>query len=404
MKKNVKLLIVFILLILLITAVIIFKKNNNKVKLENNVEKKGDRVFVEEESLDKKINNKLKTMSIEEKISQMLIINYENDEIDSNMINFLNTNSLGGIILMKNNITTFDKTKKLVSDFKSNSSIPLIISIEQEGGSVQRLQYLTDVSPTYIPFMYDLGLTSDDALAYEVGKVIGNELKTIGVNVVYAPVVDIYSNPFNTVIGKRSFSSNSNIVSHMANAVASGLEDIGVIPTYKHFPGHGDTDVDSHYNLPVINKTYDELNNLELTTFKSAIENDAKIIMVGHIALPKITNDLTPASLSKKIVTDILKHGLGYNGLVVTDALNMGGVTNKYSDCQIYTEAINAGVDLLLMPNNYIDAIECVKTNIKEDRINESVKKILMFKYTYLNDYKYNDKEILGSEENKKII
>jgi beta-N-acetylhexosaminidase len=252
--------------------------------------------------------------------------------------------------------------------------------------------------------MYTLGKTNNQKLAYDVGKVMAEQLRTIGVNVVFAPVLDIYSNENNTVIGDRSFGKTDEQVSNMAISLAKGLEDNGVIATYKHFPGHGDTDVDSHKDLPVVHKTYDEIDKFELVPFKKAIENDAKIIMVGHLYFDNIVTDGKPSSLSKEIITDILYKKLNYNGLVITDALNMGALTKNYSDEDIYTMAIEAGSDLILMPRGSKKTIEYIKKNISEDRINKSVEKILKFKYTYLSDYEYLDKSYLNNKEQQNII
>jgi len=358
----------------------------------------------EKMTVEEKVKYRMKNMTLDEKIAQMLVVYYTNDTVDSNLESILQEVKPGGFILMKENITTYNQTKQFVDDLTKNSEIPMIISIDQEGGMVQKLAGIQDVEVTNIPDMYDLGSMKDPDLAYETGKVMAEELRTIGVNVVYAPVLDIYSNPLNTVIGKRSFGSDPQTVSDMAQQVAKGLEENGVIPTFKHFPGHGDTEVDSHVSLPVVGKTYDELSSLELIPFKNAISKDAKIIMVGHIALPEITGDNTPASLSKEIVTNILKEKLGYRGLVITDALNMGAVTKNYSKEEIYTKAIDAGVDLILMPSGSKQAIEFIRKNISEERIDESVEKILTFKYTYLDQDNRLDKSYLGSEEHKDVI
>lgn len=353
-------------------------------------------------SIEDKVKQKMEKMTLEQKIAQMLVVYYTNDTVDDSLKETLKKYNLGGFILMKDNITTFDKTKKFVDDLQKNSDIPMIISIDQEGGKVQRLELLEDIKPTYIQSMYELGETNDKELAYQVGKVTAEELRTIGVNVVYAPVLDIYSNKDNEVIGTRSFGTTPEQVSDMALSFSKGLEGNGVIATYKHFPGHGDTSTDSHYDLPVINKSYDELKNFELIPFKKAIENDAKIIMIGHLNITSIDNE--PSSLSKKIITDVLYKDLGYKGLVITDALNMGAITNNYTDEEIYTKTINAGTDLLLMPNGSKKTIEYIKKNISEERINKSVEKILKFKYTYLKDYKTLDKSYLNSKEHQDII
>lgn len=351
-----------------------------------------------------KVEYRMKNMTLEEKIAQMLIVYYTGDSVDKTLKDVLTNVKPGGFILMKENITTYENTRNFVKDLQDNSEIPMIISIDQEGGLVQRMKNLSDVNVTNIPDMFDLGLTENTELAYEVGKVMAEEMRTLGINVVYAPVLDIYSNENNTVIGKRSFGVNEKIVSSMGISLAKGLEDNGVIATYKHFPGHGDTAVDSHVQLPIIQKNYDQLSDLEFIPFQNAINNNAKIIMIGHIALPEITGDNTPASLSKIVITDILKQDLKYDGLVITDALNMGALTNTYSDEEIYTKAIEAGVDLLLMPNGSKQAVEYIKKNISEDRINESVRKILTFKYTYLSEDNSLDKSYLGNVEHQNII
>lgn len=355
-------------------------------------------------TIEEKVDKIMDGMTLEEKIAQMLVIYDNSDTVNEDLLHTIKTIQPGGFILMKNNITTYEKTRQFVFDLQQNSTIPMIISIDQEGGSVQRLKYIQNVNVLDIPSMYDLGKTKNEQLAYEVGTVLAQQLKTIGVNVVYAPVLDIYSNMDNTVIGKRSFGANPKLVSTMALSLARGLEDHGIIATYKHFPGHGDTSIDSHDSLPVIEKNYQQLQELELLPFKEAIHNQAKIIMIGHLALPNITNDTIPASLSKTIITDILKIDLGYQGLIITDALNMKALINNYTNEEIYTMAIHAGVDLLLMPNDMNEAIQYIKKNIEEKRINESVKKILMFKYTYLNNYEPLDSSYLNHETQREII
>ena len=174
----------------------------------------------------------------------------------------------------------------------------------------------------------------------------------------------------------------------MSTALAKGLSDNNIIPVYKHFPGHGNTTTDSHYELPIITKTKDELLKSDLIPFVNAIDNNAEIIMVGHLALPNITKDYTPASLSNIIITDILKNELGYQGIIITDALNMQAITKNYQEKETYELAINAGVDILLMPNNPKQAISLIKESINEGTITEenidnSVYKILKLKKKY---------------------
>ncbi len=393
MKKNKW---VLIILIVVVAVIFVFGKEFN---VPENTKLNDKKV----ESKDK-IEELIANMTLEEKIAQMFVVYINKNVVDRDLKAFLEKNKPSGIILMQENFSTYDNTKKFVQDIKNLSEIPPIISVDQEGGRVQRLKFLSDVNVTDVPDMLTLGETNDMKLAYQTGKVIAEELRSIGVNVVYAPVVDVFSNKENKVIGNRSFGSDANQVSRMALSLANGIEDNWVIATYKHFPGHGDTSIDSHDNLPVISKSYKELESLELIPFVQAVNNDAKLIMVGHIAFPNLTNDNTPASLSKILITDILKNKLNYNGLVITDALNMDALTKNYSSEDIIIKAIEAGVDLLLMPDDLEKSIKVVKNKISEERIDESVKKILSFKYKYIDNDNFLDRSYLGSEEHQKII
>lgn len=354
--------------------------------------------------LDEKVLQALSSMTLEEKIGQMLILYETHSEVNEEVKTLFNEIKPGGIILNKENITTYTNTKRYIEEIKTLSKFPLIVSIDQEGGRVQRLQLLKDITPTNLPSMFEIGKTQDVSLSYEVGKILAEQVKTLGINVVYAPVCDIVTNEENTGIGTRSFGNSPTLVSSMCTNFAKGIEEEKVIATYKHFPGHGDTTTDSHTSLPIIKKNLEELENFELIPFKEAINENAKIIMVGHIAFPNITNDLTPASLSKTIITDILKKKLNYNGLVITDALNMKALTDNYTDDEIYTMAINAGVDLLLMPNNPHKAIQIIKETINEERINESVAKILRFKFTYLENIEILDSSYLNQNSYQDIL
>lgn len=391
MKK--KFIILFIFIITILTGC----SNNKKVSNKD----------FEKLSIEEKVNYKMDNLSIDEKIAQMLIVYYIGDEYDENLSNIIKEVKPGGFILMSDNITTYDRTLNFVKGMQNDSDIPMIISTDEEGGSVQRIKGIRDISVTDIPYMYYLGQTKDKNLAYKVGEIIANELRTIGVNLTYAPVMDIYSNPNNTVIGKRSFGSDPNTVYDMATSLKNGIEDNLVNTCIKHFPGHGDTETDSHFEIPIINKTLVELENSDLLPFIKSI-NDTNMIMVGHIALPKITNSSIPASLSKEIVTDLLKNKYNYRGLVITDALNMRSLTNNYSDKEIYTMAINAGVDLLLMPNGSKNAIKYIKEAIDDEEIdintiNESVRKILTYKYSNIKE-NYLDKSYLNKNEYSNVL
>ncbi len=396
MKKNK---IIYILLIVILLAGC--GKNDNNEAINNK----------ELSDIDKRVEEQLSKMTLDEKIGQMIIVTYASDHVDSKLTSALKDVQPGGFILFKDNITTYDKTLTFIKSIKELVKIPMFISIDEEGGKIQRLYFLKDKDITDIPDMYDLGIKNDTELTYEVGKVLAEELKVFGINMDFAPVIDVYSNKDNTVIGKRSFGNNEELVSKHGLSLAKGLEDNGVIPVFKHFPGHGNTSVDSHENLPIVIKTKEELMNLDLIPFIDAIKNDAKVIMIGHLAVPNITSDNTPASLSKILITDFLKKELNFNGLVVTDALNMKALTNYYKDEEICGKATEAGVDILLMPSSSRTCLKSVKNavdegKIDEKRIDESVRKILKLKYEKIEkDYNnYLDSSYLNSKEHQDII
>jgi len=357
--------------------------------------------------IDEMINN----MTLDEKIGQMMIIYYKKGEVDSTLKSSLYNVKPGGFILFGENMTSYEKSLEMIKTIKSSNKIPMFISIDEEGGRVQRLRDLKDRDMLYIPSMYHVGLMDDVDLTEKVGKVIGEELRVFGINMDFAPVIDIFENEENTVIGKRSFGTTPEFVSKHGIALAKGLESTGVIPVYKHFPGHGNTSTDSHVDLPIVTKSKEELLNDDLIPFKKVIDSGAEVIMVGHLAVPSVTGDNTPASLSKEVITDLLKGELGYKGLVITDALDMGALSKNYTNEEIYVKAINAGVDILLMPPSSKEALTLIKENvlngnISEERINESVRKILTLKYNKIDkDYNnYLDSSYLGSKEHKEII
>lgn len=354
------------------------------------------------------VTYQLEDLTLEEKIGQMLIYFDHHSVMDFTLKEELETYKPGGFILFGDNFTNYSDTLNFIESIKSTAKIPLFISVDQEGGRVQRLKQLEDVPVTIIPSMLELGNTKNCLLAYGVGKVIAEELQVFGINMDFAPVLDIVESGNNTAIGTRSFGDDAILVSNMGISLAQGLQDNGVIAVYKHFPGHGSTIVDSHYDLPVLTKTKEELLTFDLLPFQNAIDNGAEVIMVGHLAVPSITGDNVPASLSKTVITDLLKNEMGYKGLVVTDALNMKALTQHYSEKEIYELAINAGVDLLLMPNSLSSAVTLIKESITEgtiteEQINRSVKKILDLKSQRLSTNK-REKDLLGNALHQKII
>ena len=389
-----------IILLIMILLIITFIKTINKT---NDTSKEVINSFEEEEK-----DNKIDEMSLEEKIGQLLIISYRKDDIKEKLPTILEEVKPGGFILFSENITTYDDTINLIKSIKNSNDIPLFIGIDEEGGNVQRLKNLKDYKTSDIPYMSYVKTIND---AYNLGKVIAEELRVFGINLDFAPVIDCnWDNP-KSVIGKRAFEGDYTTVAKLGVSLAKGLKNNKVIPTYKHFPNHGATATDSHQDLPVINKTEEELLNNDLIPYQEAIKNNADMIMISHLALPKITKDYTPASLSYEIITNLLKKKLGFKGLVVTDALNMQALTKNYSEKEILIKAINAGADLLLMSEDPVNAVKIIKEAvngglISEERINESVEKILSLKdSTIKNNYnEYLDVSYLNSSEHQDII
>lgn len=409
MRKKLIILCALFLSSCVVTALIIapnvLRNNEAKSESENAEMKKEEKTAPEPQPAPVDlVKEKLDTMTLDEKIAQLLIVENKGMTVSEAEIKRLKETPYGGYILMEGNYSTLSNTRKLVETLQKNAKTQLIIATDQEGGSVQRIAKITDKAATNIPNMNRLGSTGNKALAQDVGRVMAEEMRAIGINVDFAPDADVYSNPYNTVIGLRSFSKDPQTVAEMSVALAQGLEKNGVIATYKHFPGHGDTSTDSHYSLPIIQRTRAELDASDLVPFKHAIQNGAKVIMTGHIALPKITGDNTPATLSSKINTDILRKEFKYEGLIVSDGMNMGALANNYPETKIYHRAINAGIDMLVLPGNPEIAIKSIKENVTKDRIDESVYRILKFKENYLKDYQYLNESYFGSAEHVRVI
>lgn len=342
---------------------------------------------IEKTYKNKSIEDFVNKMTLDEKIGQMIVAGFNGTDVNEELINLVNTNKVGGVILFKRNIETSEQLKKLNNNIDGlNKEIPLFISVDEEGGRVNRLP--SDMEN--FPSAREVGLKIDKDYAYNNGKSIGESLKVTGFNMNYAPVLDIFSNPKNTVIGDRAFGSDVETVSTMGIATMKGIEEEGIISVIKHFPGHGDTSVDSHYGLPIVYKTLEELENFELIPFKKAIKEGCKAIMVSHILLDKIDKQ-NPSSMSETVVTDILREQLGFDGVVITDDMEMGAITENFTVEDACVQSIIAGCDIVLIGSgnesiyNTIQAIKdsILNGKITEERINESVVRIIKLKNEY---------------------
>lgn len=365
-----------------------YKKDNEINNSITNDEKENingtDEIMREEkEPIDDKINS----MTLDEKIGQLIITGFNGSEYNDDMDRLINEYKVGGVILFARNIEDSNQMIDLTRALQeNNNNLPLFISIDEEGGRVSRLP--DDVEK--FPSAFTIGLINDQQTAYENGKEIGYTLKRLGINLDYAPVLDIYSNENNTVIGDRGFSTEESIVSTMGIATMEGIEDSDIIPVVKHFPGHGDTEVDSHYGLPIVYKTLEELRSFEFIPFVKAIESGCDVIMVSHIILNEV-DSINPASLSKIVISDLLRKDMGFDKVVITDDMSMGAITSIMSIEEACIKSIEAGCDILLLGNAY-EEIEQVINSIKlklyngeisEEQINKSVKRILELKKKY---------------------
>lgn len=333
----------------------------------------------------------IEQMTLEEKIGQLFIAGMEGTTVDDRVREKIQDYALGGMILFETNLDKPEQSLQLLNDLKqieNNQDIPLFLSVDQEGGRVTRLPNLEPLRSAA-----EIGTLLDEEEARNNGELIARQLKAYGFQVNFAPVLDIDSNPDNTVIGDRSFGDDATTVSDMGIAMMQGYQEENIITAIKHFPGHGDTKEDSHVELPVLDKTKAELVDHELSPFKAAIDAGADMVLVAHILIPDLDKKY-PASMSKETI-DILRKDWNYDGVVITDDLTMGAITDHHSMDEVTVKAIQAGADILMIAHGkeelekgFSGLKEAVETgDISEERIDESVRRILQLKEEYhVND------------------
>jgi len=335
------------------------------------------------------VDQQLAQLTLDEKIGQMLFAGISNTELTQTDKKLMEQYKVGGIIFFKENLQSSNQILRLleeITNINKANPFPLLLGIDEEGGRISRLPKEIKSLPSSL----EVGNSNHVSFAYDIGRILGEELSAFGFNVDFAPVLDINSNPDNPVIGDRSFGSTAEIVSSFGLEAMKGLHSENIISVIKHFPGHGDTDVDSHLALPIINKTKNQLEELELIPFKQAIRQKADAVIIAHILLPKI-DAAYPASLSKKIITDLLRDEMQFDGVVITDDLTMKAITTNYSIEEAVVKSIQAGSDILLIAHDFHN-IELAAQSIKmalengeitEEQINASVKRIIRLKEQY---------------------
>lgn len=328
------------------------------------------------------VDSVFNTFSLDQKIGQLFMTRlYSNKDkkYEAEIRNIISSHHVGGLVVAQGGPM---REARLLNQYQKLSKTPLLVAIDAEWGLGMRLD-----STMSFPYQMTLGAIDDNQLIYTLGGEIASQLKMLGIHVNFAPVVDINNNPTNPVIGYRAFGEEKQNVTSKSLAYMKGMQDNGILATAKHFPGHGDTDTDSHMALPLLTQSKKRIDSLELYPFNLLIKEGVGSIMVAHLNIPALdqTENL-PSTLSRPIVTGLLKEKLGFEGLIFTDAMTMKGVTQHFSSGEAAVRAILAGNDIILLPENLLPALTAVKTAIDRKQIsiellNEKCRKVLMYKY-----------------------
>lgn len=347
----------------------------------------------EEQKTEELIEEYLSNMPLEDKVSQLFFVQPEaltgvDTAVQASDVTkeALQEYAVGGIVMFSKNIQDRDQICAMLANLQAYSKYPLFLGVDEEGGSlVARVANSGTISVPTFPNMMEIGNTGNPEEAYEVGRTIGTYLKDLGFNLDFAPIADVLVNPENQVIGERAFGSDAELVAKMVKRVVEGLQEQEVSAVLKHFPGHGGTEADSHEGTAILNRTLEELRSEEFLPFQSGIEAGADMIMVGHISVPEVTGDDTPATLSETVITDLLRNELGFDGIIITDSMSMGAIVDHYGPGEAAVQVIRAGGDMILMPQDFVEARQAVleavyQQEITEERINESLRRIYRIK------------------------
>ena len=349
------------------------------------------------------IDTMIAEMTIEEKVGQLIMVGFEGTQANETVETYIRERFVGGVVLFSRNIQSPQQTAELTNQLQrlaegTPHQIPLFIGIDQEGGWVIRLKE----GATVLPGNMALGATDSTELAERAGEVTALELAAVGVNLNFAPVMDVNNNPDNPVIDRRSFGESPELVSRLGIPYIRGLQHNGVLATAKHFPGHGDTTVDSHFDLPTVNHDLERIHALELHPFRAAIDADVAAIMTAHIVYPAFDPD-RPATLSPTILTDLLRKELGFDGLLITDDMEMKAIDDRYRSGEAAVMAVEAGADIVMVlwsPTKQLEVFNALLSAVKSGRIsqtrlNQSVERILKSKAAAF-DRRFVDPDTVG--------
>ena len=345
----------------------------------------------------------LKKMTLREKVGQMFFVrvesldpsiewttyddlaNLKNQEITMKMRKVNHDYPVGGIILYAWNIEDETQLASIIKQVRSLNGSPLLC-IDEEGGRVSRIANNPNFHVKKYESMAAIGATGDPKNAYECGNTIGTYLKRYDFDIDFAPVADVNTNPDNIIIGPRAFSDDPAVAAPMVTNYLQGLKDAGITGCIKHFPGHGDTTNDTHSGYVQSLKTWDEMNQCEMVTFRAGIQWGCQLIMTAHIAVPNVTGTNIPSTLSSVVLQDKLRGELGYQNIIITDGMEMGAITKHYTSGEAAVGSIKAGVDIVLGPRDFTEAFDAViaavnNGTLTEERINQSVRRILTLRY-----------------------
>ncbi len=355
-------------------------------------------------SPESEVEEMLRKMTLREKVGQLFFvrpealdpdIHWENPPTDLAPLKLQEVNEkmkqqnksypVGGIILYDWNINDEAQLAKFLPQLKALNGKPLIC-IDEEGGRVARLANNPNFHVKKYESMAAIGATGNPANAYECGNTIGTYLKKYGFDIDFAPVADVNTNPDNIIIGKRAFSDDPAVAAPMVVNYLQGLKDAGIVGCIKHFPGHGDVKTDTHYGYAQTQKTWEEMLNCEMVTFRAGINWGCQLVMTAHIGAPKVIGSDIPSTMSSVMLQNKLRGELGYRNIIVTDALEMGAITKQYTNVDAVLGCLQAGVDIVLCPKEYAEVFDAVvkaveNGTISETRLNDSVRRILMLKY-----------------------
>lgn len=362
------------------------------------------------------MNQLIPRMSIEQKVGQLMVVGFDGTRVNADIRSIITRYFAGGVTVFARNIESPRQVARLTSDLQrltreTEHRIPLFVAADQEGGWVARLK----TGATVLPGNMALGAARSAELAEQAGKITALELAAVGINLNFAPVLDVNNNPLNPVIDRRSFGESPDLVSRLGSAYINGLQQNGVLATAKHFPGHGDTTVDSHADLPTVAVDVERIRAIELKPFRAAIEANVGGIMTAHIVYPAFDAD-RPATLSRPVLTDLLRGELGFDGLIITDDMEMKAIDERYSTGEAAVMAIEAGADMVLSLwkyQNQVKVFDALVSAVRSGRIagariDESVERILKYKEAF-GAFDWEDTasskaiKLVGSESHRRV-